>query len=183
MKLNSFFASCRAYSDTFLNPLILEKMLDQLISAAKEELGDRLLGEGGLKENQLEPAGEAMQTSVLDTLKDQALGGNMSGIMDLFNGKSNADMSNPIVSGLTKNMLGGLMEKVGIQEKQADMIVGFAVPFLMSKFSSKETGEAADAGDLMSLIGLDGDDAIGGLLKNLGGGSAGDLLGGLSKLF
>lgn len=158
-------------------------MIEQLINAAKEQLSDRLLGEGGLKENQLEPAGEAMQTSVLDTLKDQALGGNLSGILDLFNGNAKADMSNPIVSGLAKNMLGGLMEKVGIKEEQADMIVGFAVPFLMSKFSSSETGQAADASDLMGLLGMDKDNAIGGLLKSFGGGAAGDLLGGLSKLF
>ena len=53
----------------------------------------------------------------------------------------------------------------------------------MSKFSSKETGEAKDGSQLMSLLGLGGDNIIGAIGGLLGGNNDENPLGKLGKMF
>jgi hypothetical protein len=43
------------------------------------------------------------------------------------------------------------------------------IPFLVSKFASKDTGTADNDGGLMGMLGMDSGDMLGGLGKKLGG--------------
>ena len=158
-------------------------MLEQLIEMGKQQLSGSLTQKAGLNSSQIDQSFGVAQDSMLDTLKNEALSGNISGIMSLFNGQSTADASNPIVKNFAGNFTTGIIEKLGLSESTAKMVSDTVVPFLVQKFASKDSGNATDEGDLMKMIGLDSDSAIGGMLKNILGDSGGSLLKGLGGFF
>lgn len=156
-------------------------MIESIIKQGKELLSGKLKETIGLDDSQVDKTLETAGESTIDGLKEAVTGGNLSGVMDLFNGKSDTSTSNPIVGGIAKKFISNLVSKLGISEGMASKASDIVLPFIMSKFSSKETGEAKDGTDLMDMLGGGGlKDALGGLL----GGDKGDSpLGKLGKFF
>ncbi len=156
-------------------------MIDQLINVAKSTLGTKLNNEAGLNENEVEKTMDVAKESVFDGLKQEALGGNLTGILNLFNGKEQVSTSNSIVSTISNLFVSKAAEQLGFGADKATMICNIVIPFIMEKFSNKdETGEAKDEAGLMSMLGLNADDAISGLLSSFTkGGDSKSILGGL----
>ncbi len=150
-------------------------MLDSILSLGKGELQKMLSQQTGLQGNQTDEAVEVTRDTVGNGLKDELMKGNFSGVMDLFNGKAPTTTSNPIVSGITSNLVRNLAAKIGISESVAQQVAAIAIPFIMNMLSSDKTGKASNEQDLVEKLGMGGDSGLGGLLKNLGG------LGGLFK--
>lgn len=150
-------------------------MLDQIMQMAKQQLGGQLQQEADLSEEQVGQTMEVAQDSVQEGLKNEVLSGNISGVMSLFNGSSSPTASNPIVSTITSTFTQKLTSKLGLSPGVANTVNGIVIPFVMSKFTDKETGTASDEKSLLSQLGIDGDSAIQGFL----GKKAGGLLGGL----
>ena len=141
----------------------------------KGQLAKMLTDQTGLQEDKTDQAIEVTKDTVGNGLKDELIKGNFGGVMDLFNGNAPTTTSNPIVSGITNNLVGNLASKVGIPEGIASQVANIAIPFVMNKISSDETGKASNEQDLVEKLGMGGDSGIGGMLKGLGG------LGGMFK--
>ena len=150
-------------------------MLDSILSMGKGQL-EKMLGEQtGLQGKQTDQAVEVTKDTVGNGLKDELMKGNFSGVMDLFNGNAPTTTSNPIVGGISNNLVRNLAAKVGISESVAQQVAAIAIPFVMNMLSSDKTGKASNEQDLVEKLGMGGDSGLGGVLKNLGG------LGGLFK--
>lgn len=159
-------------------------MIDQIISQGKEFLSGKLKETVGFDESQIDTALNTAKDSTVDTLKDEVKGGNLSGVLDLFNGKSDTSTSNPIVGGMANNLISGLVSKLGIGKDMASKATDMIIPFIMSKFSSTDTGQAKDGSELMDMLGGGGlKDALGGLLGGDKGGKDDGMLGKLGKFF
>jgi hypothetical protein len=159
------------------------KMIDQLLSSVKGMVGEQLAGKVNFDQTQLEKTMEVTKESVLGGLKKEALGGNVSGILNLFNGKDVANNENPIVSSVSNMFVVKAIEKLGVNAETAMSLSNTVVPLVMQKFASKdETGEAKSELELMDLIGFSADsdmkELVSGYLKK-----GTDLLGGLGGLF
>ncbi len=165
------------------NQLKFKQMINDIISQGKELLSEKLKETVGLKDNQIDTTLETAGESTVEVLKDEVTGGNLNGVLDLFNGKSETTKSNPIVDEIAKKFISSLVSKLGIDEGIASKASDIILPFLMSKFSSKETGEAKDGSQLMSLLGLGGDNIIGAIGGLLGGNNDENPLGKLGKMF
>ncbi|MFN8415048.1 MAG: hypothetical protein U0U66_01820 [Cytophagaceae bacterium] len=160
-------------------------MLDQLIQAASQQLAPQL-EQAGVPSSQLSGIFSQAQSALTDGIKTEASNGNFGGLLDLFNGNGGSLQNNSIVQSISNQFIGNITSKLGLSPSLANTISGMVIPFIMNKFSGNDTGSASDASDLMSKLGIDSDDMISGALKGfLGGNSkgAGDLLGGISKLF
>ncbi len=149
-------------------------MLDQLISFGKEQLADKLKKDVKLDDKQVDDTFGVAKDTLMDSLKKEALGGNMGGLLNLFNGKDKTDTSNPIVNGFVQSFAGNLISKLGFSQSMSSTIAGLVTPVLMKKYADKATGEAKDEGGLMSMLGMDKDKDVSGLLsgglgKTLGG--------------
>lgn len=135
-----------------------------------------MLGEQtGLQGNQTDEAVEVTKDTVGNGLKDELMKGNFSGVMDLFNGNAPTTTSNPIVGSITGKLVNNLATRLGISESVAQQAAHVAIPFIMNKLSSNDTGKASNEQDLVEKLGMGGDSGIGGVLKGLGG------LGGMFK--
>ena len=150
-------------------------MLDSLLNLGKGQLGKMLQDQTGLEAGKTDEAVEVTKDTVGNGLKDELMRGNFSGVMDLFNGNAPTTTANPIVNGITGNLVTNLAAKLGISASVAQQVANIAIPFIMNKLGSSETGKASNEQDLVEKLGMGGDSALGGVLKNLGG------LGGLFK--
>ncbi|MFA5557716.1 MAG: hypothetical protein AB7D46_11460 [Flavobacteriaceae bacterium] len=158
-------------------------MINEIISQGKELLSGKLKEAAGLNDSQIDTTIETAGESTIETLKNEVTGGNLKGVLDLFNGKSETSKSNPIVDEIAKNFISSLVSKLGVGEGVASKASDVILPFIMSKFSSKETGKAKDGSQLMSLLGLDGGDITGAFGNLLGENKGKNLLGKLGKMF
>jgi hypothetical protein len=142
-------------------------MLDQLINLGKQHLSQSLKDQGKLNDQQIGDTFSVAKGSFLDGLKDQAMSGNISQLTNLFNGKESN--SNFLTENVMKHFVPQLASKIGISQNQAMSIGNMVIPFLVSKFASKETGAASDGNGLMGMLGIDTGGLLGGLGSKLGG--------------
>ncbi len=146
-------------------------MLDDLLQLAKSQLGTQLKQDANLSDEQVEKTADVAKESFFKQMASEAMSGNLPQLLDIFNGKSTATTANPMVSRLVNQFGGDMMEKMGLSPEKAAMISNMVIPFIMSKIASPETGTATDEGSMMSKLGLDNLDSIGGMLGGLLGGN------------
>jgi hypothetical protein len=158
-------------------------MFDQIIQFAKEQLGDQVKSEHGLSDTEHKEVFDVAHSSVLDSIKGQIGSGNISGIMDMFNGNGDTDHNtNALAGGMHSNVIQGLMDKFGFDSAKAGGIANSIVPSIIKRFSSPETGNASDPADLVKKIGMDSDNGIMDMISKFtggGGGGIGDMVKGL----
>ncbi len=158
-------------------------MLDQIINFAKDQLGDQFKTDNNLDDNQQAEVFSTAQSSIMDTIKNQIGGGNLSGLMNLFNGQDDANpQANPIAGQAQQNVVTSLMDKLGLDEGKASGIASQIIPAVMQRFSSPETGTAENPMDLVKKIGLDGDSGIADMIGKFTGGE-GSVMDKIKNLF
>lgn len=144
-------------------------MIDQLIKMGKEQLSQPLKQKENLNDQQVDQTFDVARQSLKDGVKDQASSGNISQLKKAFNGDKNSAGS--LNQSVMKNFVPQLSSKLGISQDKAGTIGNMVVPFLVDKFSSKETGTANDDQGLLSKLGIDSGilsgvgDKIGSLFK------------------
>ena len=159
-------------------------MLDQIMQFAKEQVGDQVKSNSGIDDSQKDEVFSAAQGGIMETIKNQIGGGNLGGLMNMFNGDDDPnDENNPINQDAKGNVVKSLMDKLGIDEGKAGAIASQVLPAIMNRFASKDTGTANNAGDLMSKIGLDGDNNIMDMVSQFTGGGAGGIMDKMKGLF
>jgi uncharacterized protein YidB (DUF937 family) len=169
---------------TFTQTEIHNIMLDQIMQFAKEQVGDQVKSNADIDDHQKDEVFNAAQGGIMETIKNQIGGGNLSGLMNMFNGDDDPnDENNPINQDAKGNVVKSLMDKLGIDESKAAAIASQVLPSIMNRFASKDSGTAADAGDLMSKIGLDGDNNIMDMVSKFTGGNAGGMMDKVKGLF
>lgn len=142
-------------------------MIEQLINLGKQQLSSTLMQKESLNQNQVDSTFDVAQGSFIEGLKQQVLSGNISQMTDLFNGKGGDTSS--LQQSIMNVFVPQLASKLGISSSQAGSIATIVVPFLISKFTGKETGTAGNSNDLLSMLGMDSGSLLGGLGKSLGG--------------
>ncbi len=148
-------------------------MLDDLLKLAQSQLGSQLKNEVGFSQDQVEKTAEVAKESFFKQMATEAISGNLPQLLDIFNGNTTATTANPMVMRLVNQFGGDLMAKMGVSPQTAAMVSSMVIPFIMAKIGSSETGRADNEGSMMSKLGLDNLDNIGGMLGGLLGGKGG----------
>lgn len=152
-------------------------MFDNILNLVKQQAMGQLLKQG-LGQNEADQAAGIAGDSIVDSLKQEAMSGNLGGITELLSGKAGL-ADNPIVGKIMGTMGGGLQNKMGMSAEQSNGIAGGMLPDLMNQISGKFNSSAKeDAGfDLGSIANMLDDGKPGGIddmVRN-----AGSMLGGL----
>jgi hypothetical protein len=148
-------------------------MLDQLLKMAEGPLQE-LLAKSGT--NPKPGTASAIEEVFGNLLQKQAKSGNTAAVKEMFSGKETSPNS-PIVKNLSEDLSQGLMDKLGIDSKQAMTMAMAALPLLMNFFNKKINDSPQDNNDIMSSItrSLQGNNGTG--LEDI----MGSLLGGKGK--
>ena len=145
---------------------------------AKNSIGKQLGSKFQLNQQQADKALSLTKDSLQAGLLKEATSGNISGLMNLFNGKSPV-AGNPIVNNIASQLVGSFTSKLGLSPQIASTVANFVVPFLLSKISSQKPASGFDQAKLTELLGGAAGGQLGNILKTQGEG----LLGKVGKLF
>ncbi len=159
-------------------------MLDQLLNAAKSQIGD-VLSKNDVSLDKADDIASLSGEAVKEEVLSQATSGNLDGIMNLFSGKASADQSNPIVAGITSTLTDKVVSGLGLESGTAKSIATTVIPMVVKMISSKfQSGDAPNTKEgLMDSLGMDSGSILD-QAKGMLGDKAKDMLGGgLGKLF
>jgi uncharacterized protein YidB (DUF937 family) len=150
-------------------------MFENLLALVKGEANEAIVNNPAIPNEHNDAAIHTAATGIFDSLKNAVSNGNLSDITAMFQQGGGNIAANPMMSGISQNVVGSLMNKFGINESAAGGIVASLLPSVMSKLVHKTNDPNDSSFD------------IGGILSSLGGGAtsgAGGLLGGLvGKIF
>ena len=144
-------------------------MLESIIQSSKIELGKKL-AENGVASNQMEDVFGLAKDSILSNFKSSATGGDLDGILNLFNGKQSISGS-PLVKNIISDYAGQLISKLGFSTNTAKSISSIAIPFIMNMINKETPDAGIPDNDLLSMLGSSafagGKNNVLGKLKNL----------------
>lgn len=130
-------------------------MLDNLLDLVKQHAGDAIINNPAIPNERNDEAIETASSSIFDTLKNAASGGNVSDIMSLFNGDGSTE-GNPLASSMQSGLVQNLMHKFGLDQGAAGSIASNLLPSVLNKFVSK-TNDPNDSSfnlqDILSKVG------------------------------
>jgi len=152
-------------------------MLDQLMSAVGGNVISELTEKAGINAEQAQSILPVAQESLQSGLMEQVTGGNISGILGMFNGGASGLAGNSIFDGIKAKFAAGVMTKLGVPESVAGLVAGTGMTSMITGLASKlGDGGAVTEDGLMSKLGL------GGGIADLAKGALGDKLGGLGDM-
>jgi len=129
----------------------VNKMLDNILNLVKDTVAHSISGNNNIPEEKKYQAVETTTHAVTDGLKNNLNLGNMSNLMNLFNGGSSAT-SNPITNNIIGTVTSELVQKVGLSQSVANIISTSVVPLVMSVISGKVNDPNEKGFNIESLI-------------------------------
>lgn len=144
-------------------------MFENLLNLVKENAGDAIVSNPAIPNEKNDEAISTTTNSIVDALKSQVTSGNLSSVMEMFNGGNAA--ASPVNSAVHTNVVTDLMKKFGIDNAQATNIASSLLPKVMEQFVSK-TNDPNDKGFDLS-----------GIVSSLGGSGTDGLLGKIKGMF
>lgn len=155
-------------------------MLDQIMNAVGGNVVNELVEKTGINMDQAKSVLPVAQESLQSGLMEQVTGGNVSGILGMFNSSGSALTDNPLFASIKSKFAAGVMSKLGVPETVAGMVAGTGMNSMISGLTNQLKGDSGEVteDDLMSKLGVGGGlgDMAKGILGNLGG-DAGNALG------
>jgi hypothetical protein len=173
-------------------------MLDKIMEQLGGEVAEQIAGKAGVSLDQAKGMLPFAQESLQEGLMSQVTGGNLNGLLGMFQGASAGGSQltdNPIFGSIKAMFMKKVMTNMGLPESIAGLAAGTGMSSLLGGLAGQMVSHGdtddIDVGSLMSVLGV-GDDASGmlgkaaGILGGLTGGgndssmdAAADLLGGL----
>lgn len=149
-------------------------MIEEFIGKLKSEVGGQLGNQSELSSVNMDSVFSVVGDVVKKESTKEMLGGNLSGLMELFSDKPNKAGANKIQSKMFSGIVSDLISKLGLSPSQSKTIAEIALPALISMISKKSSASSKDDGSVLT-------DIFGGMDKGGIGGMAKDLLGGFFK--
>lgn len=143
-------------------------MFDQLLDLVKQNAGSAIINNPAIPNEHNDDAINTTGNSIMNSLGNQAQGGNMSQLLEMFQ-SGNTQQSNPVVNNVTKNVAGDLAQKFNLNSSQASGIAEQLIPAVMNQLVKKTNDPNDNSIDMNSVIG------------SLTNGGIGNMLGGLFK--
>jgi hypothetical protein len=146
------------------------RMIENILMGLKDRIGDQILNRTDVKSDQLPAILSVIGDTTKKEVKSTMLEGGLNTVMTLFSNKPNSSGADLLQSNISRGIVSGLVQKIGLKSSTATLIAGLAVPLLMELITKKnnETPED-DPSPLHALFGDGGtgDGPGGNLLNNL----------------
>lgn len=157
-------------------------MIEQLFNLIQQESQQQIIDNPSIPNEQNKEAMGLATESIFGGLQNALANGNFQDVMNLFGGKTNTDQSNPLVSGISDNFVGGLMQKFGLDNSIAKSIAASIIPMVIGKMISKTNDSGDSSFDINNIIGsLIGSKSGGSGIQLPGGSGSGIDFGGILK--
>lgn len=142
------------------------------MNLVQQNAGSAIVNNPAIPNQQNNAVMETVTQSIMHGLGQQAQGGGLGNLLNMFTGGQGANITDhPVTTGVQSNVQEDLMSKLGISPQVASMVAAAVVPMVLNKFMHKAADpndSSVDAGSLMSSLG--GGGGLGGMLGGLFGG-------------
>lgn len=144
-------------------------MFENLLKLVTENAGDTIINNPAIPNEKNDSAISTATEGIMGHLKGMMGSGGVENLLDMF--KGNDVQGHPAVAGISQQVAGSLMEKFGIDSKQASGIVGDLIPKVMGQLVNKTNDPNDKSFDLSDIIGNLGSDkgSLGGILGQVKG--------------
>lgn len=152
-------------------------MLDKLMESFGGDVINQITEKAGISADQAKQVLPIAQESLQSGLMEQVTGGNVDGILGMFNSAGGDGlMSNSLFSGIKAQMMKGVMTKMGLPESVAGMVAGTGMSSIIGNLAGKLGGAGSiDSAGLMSGLGLGGGGGLMDMATNMAKDKMGDL--------
>jgi len=160
-------------------------MLDQLMSSIGGDVVKSITEKAGISADQAQQVLPIATDTLQSGLMEQVTGGNVEGILGMFNSGSEAG-ANPLFGSLKGMLMKNVMTKMGLPESVAGLVAGSGMESVIGGLAGQLGGAGNITQDgLMDKLGMGGGigDMAKGMLKNAAADKLKDLPGGIGKLF
>lgn len=153
-------------------------MLEQLMDLVREHAQGAVVNNPAVPNEQNEAVIGAATESIASGLQQELASGNTEGVLSLLGGNSEASASNPVVSNISNNLVGTLLEKFNLDKGAATQLAATLIPTVLGSLANKTNDPANGSFSLDSILNsLTGGSAQGINLQGI----LGQLSGGLDK--
>ncbi len=129
-------------------------MLENLLQLVKDNANDDIINNAHIPNEKNDHAVEETANSLFEGLKEQANGGHMQDLLQMFQSGGNLGTSgNPVMNKLTSGVAGNLMQKLGISNVAAMSVVAGILPKVMNSFVNKTNDPNDSSFDLGGILG------------------------------
>ncbi len=155
-------------------------MLDKLFESVSGNVISQLTAQAGITQEDAEKVLPVAKETLESGLMNEVKGGNISGILDMFNTKTENLESNGLFSNLKGQLLQNLLAKAGVPDAIAGLAADTGLQSIIRNLSSILSNDGGEVTKESLMKNLDLGDIVGGLLGGNKGGIGG-MLGGLFK--
>lgn len=129
-------------------------MLENLLQLVKDNANDDIINNAHIPNEKNDHVVEETANSLFEGLKEQANGGHMQDLLQMFQSGGNLGTSgNPIMNNLTSGVAGNLMQKLGISNEAAMSVVAGILPKVMNSFVNKTNDPNDSSFNLGGILG------------------------------
>lgn len=127
-------------------------MLDNLINLVREQAGDAVINNPAVPNDRNEEVIAATSESMTGGLQNLLASGGLKDVLKLFGGQEQATAGNPVVQGLSGNVIQQLMNKFGFDQQAANGIAGNLVPNVLQNLVRKTNDPNDNSFDLQGIF-------------------------------
>ncbi len=143
-------------------------MIDDIINTVKDQIGGDLMEKFGLDTGQKDKALDITKETISDTVSKEAMGGGLSGVLNLFSSNDNDDDGNSMLESIKDALSSQFSDKLGVDKDKSGGITSMIMDKVVALFGDK-LGSNFEIGDLLGMLGGAKSGGIGGMLGKLGG--------------
>ncbi|WP_143309840.1 hypothetical protein [Chitinophaga vietnamensis] len=135
-------------------------MLEQLMQLVREHAQDAVVNNPSVPDEHNEAVIGAATESIASGLQQELANGNTEGVLGLLGGHTDSSSSNPVVSNISNNLVGTLLEKFNLDKGAATQLASSLIPSVLGSLVNKTN----DPGN--------SNFSLGGILSSLTGGAS-----------
>lgn len=114
-------------------------MIDAILKTLKDQVGGQIMDKANIPADKLDDVFSVIGDSAQKEVTSQMMSGDLSSMMNLFSNSSNSGGANQLQSGITNNIVSGLIKKLGLSDSVAKSISQMVVPALIGLITKKNS--------------------------------------------
>lgn len=128
-------------------------MIEQIFALIQQESQQEIINNPDIPNEQNNLAVGLATESIFSGLQNVLANGGLKQVMGLFGESNGISQDNPLVGGITQNLVGQFMTRLGLSKETANSIATSLIPMVMEKLITKTTSTENNGFDINGLLG------------------------------
>jgi len=128
-------------------------MLEQLFSLINESAQKEIINNPNIPNEQNNTAVGLATESIFSGLQSALANGGLQEVLGLFSGKNQVNQKNPLVGNIIQQLIGTLINRIGLSNKSASGLAGGLIPMILGQLINKTKDPGNSQFDINGILG------------------------------